>query len=578
MSKSRYHTVVASNEFRHMLQCLVVPVFGLGLLLASTASPCLAQSPWFRPTPNHNSGRNNGISGNWFQVDRRYDYENERYRTKVNPNIGNIISDVIKMSQSNPRPVRRPVYSRPAVKPRPVVKPLQNTLPASIVKNTNPFALASNTDLEDALPELDEQIAKKTEELEEQAIDQVEDALGEINDLAFVDPQDRKRFADAVQTGDIDTIRQLGTQYGINQGKIDNLVGAVDSWGTIKEFGDLVSSGASSAEIESAVVEVSNQLQNNHGVTNAQILAMQRTMNDIAVNTTVRDAIISTLASNNHPNNFPTGPCDVYTTPCLREGTGVTAPDGTLILGGDSVGHAEDVPLEDAIGIAVPTGQPLPDVSGTHTTQITSGVLLRNPHNSGGSVNYTVNGHQYTMKQKQQQRLKIGSKWTIVFDRGEEHGEARYTLTAGTYAFKPTEKGWELYKESFSATVSNADNRNEFHYVVHNKSETLQGGEQRQHESNYPLVIAFDQGHGGEPIHKILTKGEYTVGINRENGRLDLFAAQDWKHAKASSASRVPTWKSTSSQPKNQQGRSAWSPLKSRLNNRPTQGETPVNL
>lgn len=71
-------------------------------------------------------------------------------------------------------------------------------------------------------------------------------------------------------------------------------------------------------------------------------------------------------------------------------------------------------------------------------------ITLVNPAGSGASVTYTLNGFRYTMRPGQTQTITADRAWTIIFGRGSRFGSARYSLSAGTYIFGVTNRGWEL--------------------------------------------------------------------------------------------------------------------------------------
>ncbi len=110
----------------------------------------------------------------------------------------------------------------------------------------------------------------------------------------------------------------------------------------------------------------------------------------------------------------------------------------------------------EALGMPVVTSTPLPESQGTQTR---AGVLLVNPHDSGGNVRYSLNGNNYIMEPAMSQRLPDG-KWTVEYDRGGKLGPASYELTEGTYYFTPTaDRGWQVYKHRFDVVLDNTDNR-----------------------------------------------------------------------------------------------------------------------
>jgi hypothetical protein len=165
---------------------------------------------------------------------------------------------------------------------------------------------------------------------------------------------------------------------------------------------------------------------------------------------------------------------------------------------------------------------PVQDADGA---AVSSGTLLLNPAVNGETISYVLANRQYTMKPGQSQRLD--RTYTIEFHRGGEFGNARYSLPTGTYEFTITDRGWELKKKTYEATIDNSRYPGPFGYVLDNKQYTVTAGEQRTHTGAYPLLVIFDQGDGGEPARKELRSGTYYVGLDAHEGRLDLFSEDE---------------------------------------------------
>ena len=69
--------------------------------------------------------------------------------------------------------------------------------------------------------------------------------------------------------------------------------------------------------------------------------------------------------------------------------------------------------------------------------------------NSGDTeVHYNVSKEQFSMLPDYRQTLPGGKTYVVEFDRGGGHGKARYSVKDGAYAFTPTDRGWELYRQS----------------------------------------------------------------------------------------------------------------------------------
>ena len=58
------------------------------------------------------------------------------------------------------------------------------------------------------------------------------------------------------------------------------------------------------------------------------------------------------------------------------------------------------------------------------------------------------------MKPGYAQNLSTRDSWLVEFDRGGDFGTARYTVTAGTYKFVATDRGWDLVKDTLDTADS----------------------------------------------------------------------------------------------------------------------------
>jgi hypothetical protein len=161
---------------------------------------------------------------------------------------------------------------------------------------------------------------------------------------------------------------------------------------------------------------------------------------------------------------------------------------------------------------------PAPNAS---QSPVTSGVLLLNKATS--PINYTVNGRSYTMQPAYRQVLPAGRTWTVAFQRGGSFGTARYGLQEGSYKFAVSDRGWELYRMTFSATLDNTSNTNAFNYVLNNQRESLPAGQSRQLTSIYPLYVKFNNGAGAVQ-ERMLESGVYKVAAS--GGALDIYPAE----------------------------------------------------
>lgn len=83
-----------------------------------------------------------------------------------------------------------------------------------------------------------------------------------------------------------------------------------------------------------------------------------------------------------------------------------------------------------------------------------SGVTIRMPSQLQGEVQFLIdNSQRLVVHSGEQQQLRSKPQYEVRFSRGvqkngQSFGEARYTLTEGTYRFDTSDKGWELYRET----------------------------------------------------------------------------------------------------------------------------------
>ena len=82
-----------------------------------------------------------------------------------------------------------------------------------------------------------------------------------------------------------------------------------------------------------------------------------------------------------------------------------------------------------------------------------SPIVLTNPATNDKPVEYSLNGHRYTMNPGQSQKFTHDRDWLVEFGRGNGQSSAKYGLKSAAYKFKPTTHGWELFE---AADQSNA--------------------------------------------------------------------------------------------------------------------------
>ena len=83
--------------------------------------------------------------------------------------------------------------------------------------------------------------------------------------------------------------------------------------------------------------------------------------------------------------------------------------------------------------------------------------VLFNPAESGGSVQYLLNGNPYTIKPGEAQPVDLDRTWTLEFDRGLNNTSARYSLNEGIQKFRVGPGGWEVVQAMSIGNVESPD-------------------------------------------------------------------------------------------------------------------------
>ena len=173
-----------------------------------------------------------------------------------------------------------------------------------------------------------------------------------------------------------------------------------------------------------------------------------------------------------------------------------------------------------ALGMAAGNGDPVSEWDGN---PIPGGAYIVN--RSPTEVNFVVAGKRYNLGPDRMKAFALGQNTRIEFYSQGDSELKSYKLEEGTFDFKYADGKWELRRQNYSVTLDNADNAEEFNYVVNNQRQTLAAGSQQTHTSKYPLVFRFDNGKG-EVKQKRVISGSYRVAVT-EAGMLDMFRASD---------------------------------------------------
>ena len=69
-------------------------------------------------------------------------------------------------------------------------------------------------------------------------------------------------------------------------------------------------------------------------------------------------------------------------------------------------------------------------------------------------MKYALNGTAYSIKPGYSQSIQNDRAWTVEFGPGGSAGNVRYSLQTGTYKFKVTEAGWNLFRSQEQPRVA----------------------------------------------------------------------------------------------------------------------------
>lgn len=105
---------------------------------------------------------------------------------------------------------------------------------------------------------------------------------------------------------------------------------------------------------------------------------------------------------------------------------------------------------------AIPSNTVPYSIQTTAVGAVPSGNIIKlvNPAESGGDVRYALNGTVYSIKPGNAQTLQNDRAWLVEFNTGGPAGNARYTLQPGTYKFKVTNDGWNLFKSQDRPSIA----------------------------------------------------------------------------------------------------------------------------
>jgi hypothetical protein len=235
---------------------------------------------------------------------------------------------------------------------------------------------------------------------------------------------------------------------------------------------------------------------------------------------------------------IPTGTIWILYDPLLPVGTGLLVTDNILVCGTGRAGQLQIAYTSAALalGLAVGAGKPVPDVDKGESQAAGGSIIIRHRDDASSAVNYVLNNRQaFTIKPGETQQLPADKQWVVQFDRGNNQGTARYSLSRGTYEFRLVDNRWDCLRVKYNITIDNRDGKQDFRYVVNNEVVTVDAGQSKLHESRDPLLVEFDRGAGPETAaSKNLNKsGTYKVAVNTDTNYLDLYAVDETSNESA---------------------------------------------
>jgi len=168
-----------------------------------------------------------------------------------------------------------------------------------------------------------------------------------------------------------------------------------------------------------------------------------------------------------------------------------------------------------------------PPATTTQDSQDSKRLVLINPNDSAGSVNYMLDGNAYTLEPGKSQDLTIYARCLVEFDRGIGDAGARYTLADGSYSFTVTDKGWELYNTTYDVTLDNTANGGAFYYVRGGREESVPAGGTRKITDKFAIEVSFDRGDGGNAAQRTLDQNgaTYRIALSKDSNTLDLIVS-----------------------------------------------------
>jgi hypothetical protein len=188
------------------------------------------------------------------------------------------------------------------------------------------------------------------------------------------------------------------------------------------------------------------------------------------------------------------------------------ASDGSYAI--SPVPGSGSIPVNSVIGTAP---APAPTDSA-----VSSRIVLINPGDTGAPVGYRLGNANQVLQSGEQQDSTFAGRTVVVFDRGAGNGRASYSLSEGTYRWKVTSGGWDLFRVTFRISLDNSASGGDFRFQQNGADALVPAGQSQAIASAFPVVIAFDRGDGSAPTERSLQTGTYRVAVSADSGTVDL--------------------------------------------------------
>jgi len=246
----------------------------------------------------------------------------------------------------------------------------------------------------------------------------------------------------------------------------------------------------------------------------------------------VRKLVDAVTPDNGRTARLPVGKISLIYDSSLPPGKAIVLSPNAVMIGNQGKGPImiRSGIAAEALGMPIVTGEPVPDAQGD---PVYSGVLLINRPTTNATLTYNVNGNRYVIEPGMTQRLPDTTPvWQVDYDRGGGFGVSTYTVTAGTYFFTPTDKGWQLYKQRFDVVLDNSQSNQEFNFLLNDEKMVVPANGTKTISSIYPMVIRYDRGNGSELAAKLLNfNGTVQIGVNVADNRWDIFPTNNNQRA-----------------------------------------------